>query len=101
MKSMTEEEKRALIEAKLKSMTPEEKKALIDAKKKNVTIYLSFSSDVVTKGVFVDFKNYDLALSDNFFDLYSSEPYTVSVKTDLTEEEILSELQITNLYDAQ
>ena len=73
----------------------------IDAKRENDTIYLSFSADVVTKGVFVDFKNYDLALSDNFFDLYSSEPYTVSVKTDLTEEEILSELQITNLYDAQ
>ena len=36
MKSMTEEEKRALIEAKLKSMTPEEKRALIEAKKKKM-----------------------------------------------------------------
>ena len=33
---MTEEEKKALIEAKLKSMTPEQKKALIEAKKKKL-----------------------------------------------------------------
>ena len=31
---MTEEQKRALIEAKLKSMTPEEKKALLERKRK-------------------------------------------------------------------
>ena len=36
MKSMSEEEKRKLIEAKLKSMTPEEKKALLEAKKKKM-----------------------------------------------------------------
>ena len=36
MKTMTEEEKKALIEAKLKSMTPEQKKALIEAKKKKL-----------------------------------------------------------------
>lgn len=36
MKTMTEEEKKALIEAKLKSMTPEQKKALIEAKKKKM-----------------------------------------------------------------
>ena len=36
MKTMTEEQKKALIEAKLKSMTPEQKKALIEAKKKKM-----------------------------------------------------------------
>lgn len=36
MKTMTEEEKKALIEAKLKSMTPEQKKALLEAKKKKL-----------------------------------------------------------------
>ncbi len=36
MKTMTEEQKKALIEAKLKSMTPEQKKALLEAKKKKL-----------------------------------------------------------------
>ena len=36
MKSLTDEQKRALIEAKLKSMTPEQKRALIEAKRKKM-----------------------------------------------------------------
>lgn len=36
MKNMTEQQKKALIEAKLKSMTPEQKKALLEAKRKKL-----------------------------------------------------------------
>ena len=71
----------------------------INVTRENDTVYLSFTSNVFARGVYVDFKNHDLVLSDNFFDLFSSEPYVVSIKTELSEDELLKNLTIMTLYD--
>lgn len=67
-------------------------------KKGNVT-YLSFSADVYTKRVFVDFEGFDLTLSDNFFDLTEKGEYTVYANTDKSAEELIKSIKIKTVYD--
>ena len=71
----------------------------VEAKGGEGVVYLTLTSGALAKNVQISFKNYDLELSDNYFDLSSPEPYTVSVKTELSPSELLCELSLLSVYD--
>ena len=60
---------------------------------------LSISSDVFAKNVEISFKNYDIVLSDNYFDLTDNKEYRVVAKTSLSANEILNNIKIVSVYD--
>ena len=62
-------------------------------------VKLTFSADALAKNVQISFKNHDLILSDNYFDLPNGEPYSVYISTDLTPSEILDEISVVCVYD--
>ncbi len=70
-----------------------------DVKKAENGSYISVKSSVFAKNVQVSFKNHDIVLSDNYFDLISDTPYTVFAKTDLSAEELAKEICIMSVYD--
>ena len=51
------------------------------------------------KSVEVSFGSYDLQLSDNYFDLFSDTPRTISVNTELSASEVLDDISIMSVYD--
>ena len=61
--------------------------------------YLTFTSNVLAKNVFVSFKGFDAKLSDNFFDLSSKEPYKIQVNSEHSEKELLDNISILSVYD--
>ncbi len=74
-------------------------KIKVEAEKIEGGIVFSFSSDVLAKNVEISFKSFDVALSDNYFDLVNDKPYKVFAKTDCSTEELLSEISILSVYD--
>ena len=59
----------------------------------------SVSSDVFTKGVFLDFRDFDCVLSDNFFSLTGPEPYKVIARTDRNAVQLRENVEIKTVYD--
>ena len=76
-----------------------EPKINVSAKKENDTVYLTLGSENYARAVQISFKNHDLYLSDNYFDLFSDTLRTVSIKTELSAEEILSDISLMSVYD--
>ena len=62
-------------------------------------VSLSVASDTFTKGVFLDFRDDDFVLSDNFFPLTDETPCTVQVRTGRPAGEILEQLTVKTVYD--
>ena len=60
---------------------------------------ISVQADVFAKGVFLDFRDFDCVLSDNFFALTTSAPYRVTVQTSRSVEELEQNLTIKSVYD--
>ena len=56
-------------------------------------------ANVFAKGVFLDFRDCDVVLSDNFFSITNGEPYRVTAKTTRTAEELERALEIKSIYD--
>jgi beta-mannosidase len=71
----------------------------VSVKKENGVAQISLKASAFAKNVEVSFKNHDIALSDNYFDLINDTPYTIFAKTDLTENEILNEISLMSVYD--
>ena len=71
----------------------------VEVKKEDGNTVITLTSDTLAKGVFLDFADCDPALSSNFFDLVSGEPYKVAVTSDRTPEELKRSLQIKTVYD--
>ncbi|MBQ8546019.1 MAG: glycoside hydrolase family 2 protein [Clostridia bacterium] len=71
----------------------------VEAQRVEGGILLSFSSDVLAKNVEVAFKSFDIALSDNYFDLVNDKPYKVFINTERSTEELLSDISILSVYD--
>ena len=67
-------------------------------KKENGIAYISVKATAFAKNVEVSLKKHDVILSDNYFDLISDTPYTISAKTDLSESEILNEISFMSVY---
>ena len=70
----------------------------VSVKKKNDIAYISVMASAFAKNVEVSFKNHDIVISDNYFDLISDTPYTVLAKTDLAETELLEEISLMSVY---
>lgn len=62
-------------------------------------VEIAVSSDVFTKGVCIDFRDFDCVLSDNFFALTNREPYRVTIKTHHKAKELEERVIIKNVYD--
>ncbi len=71
----------------------------VSVKKENGVAQISLKASAFAKNVEVSFKNHDIALSDNYFDLISDTPYTIFAKTELSAEELLSEIKTMSVYD--
>lgn len=70
-----------------------------EIKKEGRNIYITVRSDTFAKGVMVDFKNADLELSDNFFDITKPDGVTICADSDLQEEELLKNIMLKSVYD--
>ena len=57
------------------------------------------SADVFAKNVYLDFRDRDLVLSDNYFDLTAPEAYTVTAQTQASAAELLPQLTVKTVYD--
>ena len=62
-------------------------------------VWISVYSDVFAKNVELSWKEYDLILSDNYFDITSTDPVRVFAKTDLLPEQVKSGLLLRSVYD--
>ena len=71
----------------------------IEAERCDDGVCINISSDAFAKNVEISFKNHDIVLSDNYFDLTSNEPYKVIAKTSLSAKELLNEISIISVYD--
>ena len=71
----------------------------IDAKECKDGVEILISSDVFAKNNEISFKNYDIVLSDNYFDLTDNKEYRVVAKTSLSANEILNNIKIVSVYD--
>lgn len=57
------------------------------------------SADSFAKSVEIDFANHDIVLSDNYFDIVNGDKFIVTAKTDISAEELLSDITIQSVYD--
>ena len=57
------------------------------------------SADAFAKNVYLDFRDRDLVLSDNYFDLTAPEAYTVTAQTQASAAELLPQLTVKTVYD--
>ncbi len=62
-------------------------------------VEIAVSSDVFTKGVFIDFRDFDCVLSDNFFALTDKAPYRVFARTGKTAAELRENAVFKTVYD--
>ena len=60
---------------------------------------ISVQAGVFAKGVFLDFRDFDCVLSDNFFALTTPAPYRVTVQTSRSVDELEENLMVKSVYD--
>lgn len=71
----------------------------IEAKEADGGVCLTLTSDVFAKNVCVSFKNHDIVLSDNYFDLSNAEPYQILAETNISANELIGDISIFSVYD--
>ncbi len=71
----------------------------VKAEKKDGGVLLHVTSDVFAKNVELSFKSIDPVLSDNYFDIATKDAVEVFVKTDLSPEALLADMEIRSVYD--
>lgn len=64
-------------------------------------VLVTLSADSFAKDVEISFASSDPVLSDNYLDLISSEPVSVTVYTDKTANELLSDMTVRSVYDIE
>lgn len=62
-------------------------------------VEITLQGSAFTKGVYLDFKDFDCVLSDNFFCLTDREPYRVVARTQHSARELEENLLIKTVYD--
>jgi len=70
-----------------------------DVKKIGDKIEMHITSDVYAKSVEIDFEEYDLILSDNYFDITDKSGYIITAESDVDVEKLKASLKITSVYD--
>lgn len=71
----------------------------VNIKKNGEYTEFHVTSDCFAKSVEIDFKEYDLILSDNYFDITDSVAVVISAKTDVPIDKLEKSLQIRSVYD--
>lgn len=62
-------------------------------------VEITIASDVFASGVFLDFRDFDCVLSDNFFDLTDEKPYRVTARTRRSPRELEESLEVKSVWD--
>lgn len=62
-------------------------------------VCFELSSSVLAKNVEISFKNHDIVLSDNYFDLSNDSAYRVYAKTDICANELLNDISVISVFD--
>ena len=62
-------------------------------------VAITVSSNVFTKGVFLDFEDFDCVLSDNFFNITNREPVRILARTQRSAAELQRSVIIKSVYD--
>ena len=62
-------------------------------------VEITLQSDVFAKGVFMDFRDFDCVLSDNFVSLTNGEPYRIMARTGRDPRELEEKLLLKSIYD--
>ena len=62
-------------------------------------VWISVSSNVFAKNVELSWKNYDIVLSDNYFDIATTNAVRVFAKTNILPEKIKESLMVRSVYD--
>lgn len=62
-------------------------------------VEITIASDVFASGVFLDFRDFDCVLSDNFFDLTDEKPYRVTARTRRSPRELEESLEVKTVWD--
>lgn len=62
-------------------------------------VEIAVSSDVFASGVYLDFRDYDLVLSDNFFSLTDDRPRILTAKTERSAQVLKENLVVKTVYD--
>lgn len=70
-----------------------------DIKCDGENIFISVSADCFAKSVEIDFEDYDLTLSDNYFDITGKEAVIVSAKSDIDINDLKKSIKIKSVYD--
>ena len=60
---------------------------------------IALKADAFAKGVYIDFDDFDLKLSDNFVNIVNADGVTVTAETDRTAEELKNSIKIKTVYD--
>ncbi len=68
--------------------------------KANDGYLLKLSSPVLARGVYVSFKDMDVPVSDNYFNLLPNEPVEIHVKSSATQEQLQSAMQVVSMESA-
>ena len=67
--------------------------------KKDGKVNIAVQADTFCKGVMIDFRDLDLVLSDNYFDIADKDGVTVSAECDYTEELLRENMIIKSVYN--
>jgi beta-mannosidase len=59
----------------------------------------ALKADAFAKGVYIDFDDFDLKLSDNFVNIVNADGATVTAETERTAEELKNSIKIKTVYD--
>ena len=71
----------------------------VSAKAAEGGVCLTLTASAFAKDVEISFNSYDIPLSDNYFDMINGNEYTVFAKTELSPEELLSDISVMSVYD--
>ncbi|MBO5212545.1 MAG: glycoside hydrolase family 2 protein [Clostridia bacterium] len=74
-------------------------KIRIEAEDAEGGVYLTLTASALAKNVYVSFRDHDIVLSDNYFDLSSPAPYRIFASTKLSKAELLKEITLMSVYD--
>lgn len=62
-------------------------------------VQINVTADTFVKGLQLEFINFDANLSNNFFDIVSTDTYSVTVETDRSAEDVLKNITYMSIYD--
>lgn len=71
----------------------------ISAEQLDGGVRLNVNSDSFVKGLQLEFADFDAKLSSNFFDIVSTDTYSVTVETDRSAEDVLKNITYMSAYD--